>query len=161
MQMINSVISGGGGTGGGGGDASAGGSAPASGDASGGGGSEGGGEGSSLSNLIPGFSEYGPAFMSLINNFLGFMVCSVSHNYLAISPPSKLLAVSHLSLYYISTVVGAVICCIGNAGQERRWLSKFETRFVVRFENFPFGKIPNQLQFNFSKIFHLEKFGKK
>ncbi|KAF4530687.1 hypothetical protein B566_EDAN004926 [Ephemera danica] len=45
------------------------GAAPAEGEAP----AEGGG--SSLSSLIPGFQEYGPAFMSLINNFLGFMKC--------------------------------------------------------------------------------------
>jgi hypothetical protein len=32
------------------------------------------GGGSAITNLIPGFADYGPAFMSLLNNFLGFMV---------------------------------------------------------------------------------------
>jgi len=36
--------------------------------------SVGSGGGSAITNLIPGFADYGPAFMSLLNNFLGFMV---------------------------------------------------------------------------------------
>lgn len=51
--------------------------------ASGGDGGEGGEGVSSIANLIPGFSEYGPAFMSFINSFLGFMVsCYFIINYL-------------------------------------------------------------------------------
>jgi hypothetical protein len=37
------------------------------------------GGGSAITNLIPGFADYGPAFMSLLNNFLGFMVYA-THN---------------------------------------------------------------------------------
>ncbi|XP_059470783.1 uncharacterized protein LOC132193868 [Neocloeon triangulifer] len=36
--------------------------------------------GSAITNLIPGFSDYGPAFMSLLNNFLGFMKCCAPIN---------------------------------------------------------------------------------
>ncbi|XP_065350207.1 uncharacterized protein LOC135946089 [Cloeon dipterum] len=36
--------------------------------------------GSGIMSVLPGFSDYGPAFMSLLNNFLGFMKCCAPLN---------------------------------------------------------------------------------